>query len=431
VFASTVFASTVFASARGVPNLPVNLTTVSYRDLHAVLLPELPLPALVQALDGGGPALLLLDPGLPEARLSEMLTLFAPTALMTPNGTESYARRGIYSHSSPGVAPDVAVVLATSGSTGRPKAVELTAGALYASARASLARLERLAPAGAYDGRWLCCLPRHHISGLGVLVRSLVARSLPEIADGADAALIESTKCEYVSLVPTQLSRLLAAGAPLGKFHAILLGGAPAAPELLAGARAAGARVVTTYGMTETCGGCVYNGVPLDGVRVDTGPDGRIRIGGPSLFSRYRLAPELTAENLADGWFLTSDLGEFGADGRLVVHGRADDVINTGGRKVVPGEVEAVLRECKGVREVVVIGVPDPDWGEEVTAIVVPAAEGSRTPELAELRAAVQTRLPRYAAPHRVVHVPEIPMLASGKPDRLALRNIAARPSVS
>ncbi len=403
---------------------------MSYRDLHAVLLPELPLAALVQALEGSGPALLVLDPGLPEARLNEMLILFAPTALITRNGTESYARRGIYSHSSPGVAPDVAVVLATSGSTGRPKAVELTSAALHASARASLARIERLSPAGAYGGRWLCCLPRHHISGLGVLVRSLVARSLPEITDGVDAALIESTKCKYVSLVPTQLGRLLATGAPLDKFHAILLGGAPAAPELLAEAKAAGARVVTTYGMTETCGGCVYNGVPLDGVRVDTGADGRIRIGGTVLFSGYRLAPELTAENLAGGWFLTSDLGEFGDDARLVVRGRVDDVINTGGQKVVPGEVEAVLRECAGVDEVVVVGVPDPDWGEEVTAIVVPAAGGAE-PELAELRAAVLARLPRYAAPHRVVCVSEIPMLASGKPDRLELRNIAAKPAVN
>ena len=409
-------------------NLPVNLTTVPYRDLHAVLLPEFPLPALVSALDGSGPALLLLDPGLPAASLNEMLTLFAPTSLITKTGTEWYARRGIYSHSSPGVAENVAVVLATSGSTGPPKAVELTAEALYASARASLARLERLCPPGAYGGKWLCCLPRHHISGLGVLVRSLVARSMPEISDGVDAALVESTRCQYVSLVPTQLSRLLAAGAPLSKFRGILLGGAPAAPELLAEARAAGARIVTTYGMTETCGGCVYNGVPLDGVKVDTGTDGRVKISGPVLFSGYRLAPDLTSESLADGWFLTSDLGGFGEDGRLVIRGRVDDMINTGGEKVVPGEVESVLRECEGVREVVVIGVPDPDWGEEVTAIVVPAT-GAK-PGLAELRAAAQARLPRYAAPHRVVYVAEIPMLASGKPDRLKLRNIAADPPV-
>jgi O-succinylbenzoic acid--CoA ligase len=387
-------------------NLPVNLTTVSLRDLHAVLLPEVDPVAVGAAIDGSGPALLLLDPALPRARRNELLAVFRPEA---------------------GVAEDVAIVLATSGSTGQPKAAELTGAALNASARASLSRLDRLGPPGAFDGRWLCCLPRHHISGLGILVRSLVTGKPPEITDRVDAAVIESTRCQYVSLVPTQLKRLLDAGAALGKFHAILLGGAPAAPELLAEARAAGARVVTTYGMTETCGGCVYDGVPLDGVKVSTGADGRIRISGAVLFSGYRLAPALTAASLADGWFLTSDLGDFGEDGRLAVHGRADDVINTGGEKVVPGAIEAVLRQCAGVREVVVVGVPDPDWGEKVTAVVVPGAD---RPALAELRAAVQARMPRYAAPHRVVYVTAIPMLASGKPDRLELRNIAAKPSV-
>jgi O-succinylbenzoic acid--CoA ligase len=394
---------------------------VTLRDLEGALRAGKPRALLA----GGQPALLLLDPALPKTRLDEMLTLLKPNTMETESGTDAYS-------STFDLREDVAVVLVTSGSTGRPKAVELTADALYASARASLARLERIGPPGAYGGKWLCCLPAHHISGLGVLMRSLVARTQPEITDGVDAGLIESTKCEYVSLVPTQLGRLLAARAPLGKFRAILLGGAPAAPELLAAAKAAGARIVTTYGMTETCGGCVYNGVPLDGVRVGTGSDGRIRIAGPVLFSRYRNAPDLTAESLADGWFLTSDLGGiegFGDDERLVVHGRVDDVINTGGEKVVAGEVEAALRDCAGVREVAVVGVPDPDWGEEVTAIVVPAADGA-PPELAELRAAVLARLPRYAAPRRVVCVSGIPLLASGKPDRLELRNIAAKPSV-
>lgn len=414
-------------------NLPVNLTTVPHRDLHAVLLPELPLSELASALDGSGPALLLIDPALPRPRLDELLALFAPTRVVTPKGTESYAPSAALGHPGPGVAQDVAVVLATSGSTGQPKAVELTAAALRASALASLARLDELSPAGAAGGRWLCCLPRHHISGLGVLVRSLVTKSVPQIAGQVDAELIRSTGCEYVSLVPTQLGRLLAAGAPLGKFHVILLGGAPAAPELLAEARAAGARIVITYGMTETCGGCVYDGVPLGGVLVDAdgagpGRAGRIRIGGPVLFSGYRLAPELTSASLVDGRFLTSDLGQFAADGRLVVHGRADDVINTGGEKVVPGEVETALRACAGVRDVIVLGVPDPDWGEEVTALVVP--EQDARPGLAELRAAAAARLPRHAAPHRVVYLTEIPMLASGKPDRLTLRNMAAKPPV-
>ncbi len=184
---------------------------------------------------------------------------------------------------------------------------------MLASARASLTRLGA-GPGGAgAAGRWLCCLPTHHISGLGVLVRSLVAGTEPLVADRIDADLAGSADCDYVSLVPTQLQRLLEAGAPVSRFRAILLGGAAVPPGLLAQAAAAGARVVTTYGMTETCGGCVYNGTPLDGVRLASGPDGRIQISGPVLFSRYRLAPELTSQCLADGWFATSDLGEVDA----------------------------------------------------------------------------------------------------------------------
>jgi O-succinylbenzoic acid--CoA ligase len=322
----------------------------------------------------------------------------------------------------------VAVVLATSGSTGRPKGAELSAGALLASARASLARL------GAGPGaRWLGCLPAHHISGLGVLVRSLVAGTTPRVSAQLDAAEVAGATaggCGYVSLVPTQLGRLLDAGAPVDRFQAILLGGAAAPPELLDRARAAGARVVTTYGMSETCGGCVYDGVPLDGVVVASGADGRVRISGPVLFSGYRLAPELTRTALADGWFITSDLGGLDADGRLVVRGRADDVINSGGEKVVAGEVEAALRRCPGVRDVVVLGVADPDWGQRVTALIVPA-DPADPPGLELLREQVREWLPRYAAPRSVVHLAEIPMLASGKPDRQLLRTIAAGPDAA
>ena len=196
-------------------------------------------------------------------------------------------------------------------------------------------------------------------------------------------------------------------------------------PGLPEEAAAAGARVVTTYGMTETCGGCVYDGEPLDGVRVDTGTDGRIRISGPVLFSRYRLAPELTRAALDDDWFVTSDLGEV-TDGRLTVRGRADDVINSGGEKVVAGEVEHVLRGCPGVHDAVVVGTPHPDWGERVTAMVV-AADGADPPHLDEVRAYVRDRLPRYAAPQAMVLVAELPMLASGKPDRQLIRDIAVR----
>ncbi len=405
------------------------------RPLHAVLLPPGTgsgriLEALAAALDGSGPAILPLDPALPKARLSELIEAFAPASVETAQDFQrtSGAGRGTKASATgraPGVDEDVAVVLATSGSTGLPKGAELTAAALTASAGASLTRL------GAAPGaRWLCCLPVHHISGLGVLVRSLLAGSTPVITDRADVGVLvrEASRphgCRYVSLVPTQLRRLLDGGAPLAGFHGILLGGAAVPPGLPQEAAAAGARVVTTYGMTETCGGCVYDGEPLDGVRVGTGTDGRIRISGPVLFSRYRLAPELTSAALDDGWFVTSDLGEV-TDGRLVVRGRADDVINSGGEKVVAGEVEQVLRGCPGVRDAVVVGTPHPDWGERVTAMVVPA-DGADPPPLDEVRAYVKDRLPRYAAPQAMVLVSELPMLASGKPDRQRIRDIAVR----
>ncbi len=406
------------------------------RPLHAVLASSRRLfEALAAALDGSGPAILPLDPGLPRARLDELIAAFAPAAMETTEGMKWLAPAGQpgQARAGSGVSEDVAVVLATSGSTGLPKGAELTATALRASARASLRRLG--APAGA---RWLCCLPTHHIAGLGVLVRSLESGSEPVLADRIDAGL--PAGCDYVSLVPTQLQRLLKAAAPpasaplaraplasapLAKFKGILLGGAAISPVLLAEAAAAGARVVTTYGMTETCGGCVYDGLPLDGVRIASDADGLIRISGPVLFSRYRGAPELTAASLRDGWFVTSDLGGLAADGRLTLLGRADDVINTGGEKVVPVVVEEALAGLGSVREVAVVGLPDAIWGERVTAIIVPA-DHKAPPGLAELREQVQDKLPGYAAPKAVIYVTEIPMLASGKPDRLKLRSIAA-----
>ncbi len=159
----------------------------------------------------------------------------------------------------------------------------------------------------------------------------------PVVAERPGPAELTGTGCAFVSLVPTQLRRMLDAGAGLAAFRAILVGGAAVPGSLLADARAAGAQVVTTYGMSETCGGCVYDGMPLDGVSVRTGVGGQIRIGGPVVFSGYRNRPDLTAAALDDGWFVTSDVGELAGDGRLTVHGRADEMINTGGEKVGAG----------------------------------------------------------------------------------------------
>jgi o-succinylbenzoate---CoA ligase len=399
---------------------------VTGRPLHALLLPPAAgagrlLDALAAALDGSGPAILPLDPALPRARVTALLDAFAPAMVESLDG----AQRWPPADPGPGtgrvgVPDEVAVVIATSGSTGEPKGVQLAAGALRHSARASLERI------GARPGgRWLCPLPPSHVAGLGVLVRSLVSGTtpvvLPRLPDGPGLA---AAGCAYISLVPTQLRRLLADGADLASFAAILLGGAAAPPGLLAAARAAGARVVTTYGMSETCGGCVYDGVPLAGVSVRAGAAGRIEITGPVLFSGYRLRPDLTRQAMADGWLVTSDVGAVDGSGRLSVHGRADEMINTGGEKVAPGEVAAALELCLGVREAVVIGQPDPEWGERVTAVVVPD-DPAHPPDLAALRAGVAERLPRHAAPRALVLVAEMPLLASGKPDFAALRSLS------
>ena len=416
----------------------LTLTIVTNRSLHAVLVDH-PGPRLLEllagALDGSGPAIAPLDARLPEARLAELLAALAPSSVEGPDGVTT-----LRSGQEEGVAEGTAVVVGTSGSTGVPKGVELSAAALMHSARASLARV------GARPGeRWLCCLPVTYIAGLQVLVRSLVAGTDPVLAERADAQTVAASGCAHVSLVPTQLRRLLDvdiptnqdAPRPLAGFRSVLLGGAAAPPGLLEAARAAGAPVVTTYGMTETCGGCVYDGIPLDGVQVRIGDGERIWIGGPVLFSGYLqggprgsggkgFPPESggsrgVAPPGVTAWFRTGDLGRVDPAGRLVVRGRADDVINTGGYNVVPGEVAAALQAHPGVRDAAVLGQPDPEWGERVVAVVVPA-DPADPPTLELLRLHVQERLPRYAAPSRVVMVDAVPMLPSGKHDLARLR---------
>jgi O-succinylbenzoic acid--CoA ligase len=374
------------------------------------------LEVLGAALDGTGPAILPLDPALPRARLDTLLRAFAPSAVETSEGLERYSPAGLDAPAEPGVGGDTALVIATSGSTGPPKGTELPGAALLASARASLRRI------GAQPGeRWLCCLPSFHIAGIQVLVRSLLAGAEPVVTDRLEPGTLAASGCAHVAVVPTQLRRMLGAGDDLTAVKTILLGGAAAPPGLLDDARAAGGRIVTTYGMSETSGGCVYNGVPLDDVSVEIGPSGRIRIAGPVLFSGYRLRPDLTAQARDGRWFVTSDIGSVSPSGVLTVRGRADDVINTGGEKVVAAEVEAALGTCAAVREAAVVGRPDPEWGEVVTAVIVPA-DPAAPPQLADIRAHVRDRLPVYAAPAALLLVPELPMLPSGKPDREALR---------
>ncbi|MGH3916896.1 MAG: o-succinylbenzoate--CoA ligase [Pseudonocardiaceae bacterium] len=331
------------------------------------------------------------------------------------------------------------VVVATSGSTGgsagKPKWVQLSADALRASAAAAHARLGG-------PGRWLLALPAQHVAGLQVLVRSVLADTDPVVLDlsggfdpaGFAAAAQRVTEAKqppgrcYTALVPTQLARLLerCPGALTG-FDAVLLGGAATPEGLVWRARTAGVRVVRTYGMTETAGGCVYDGWPLAGTKIRVAGDGRIRLAGPMLASGYLDTPPSQQESFRDGWFWTSDLGELDEWGRLHVLDRADDMIVTGGIKVAPAEVEAVLTGLPGVAAACVVGLPDPQWGQRVCAAVVPANR-AHPPQPAALRTAARRLLTGAQTPKEIVLLKALPLCGVGKPDRNAIRALLTGP---
>ncbi|GAA2010188.1 AMP-binding protein [Brevibacterium samyangense] len=378
-----------------------------------------------------------------------------------------------------------ALVLFTSGSTGTPKGVALSARALLASGAATEDALGG-------PGRWYLALPTNHVAGVQVLLRSIQAGTTPYTASPgrftaesftADIRAMRADTAPgvplYASLVPTQLVRIMEspeAAAQAAALDAALLGGAAISPTLLARAAEAGIRIVRTYGMSETCGGCVYNGVPFDGVHLRITDSGRVHITGPVVADGYvdvaeapradvpsgtrvpdgagargasgagtlRLTARpdtdpVTGEPTGFGFengersFLTSDLGRLtAADGTPVldVLGRADDVIITGGENVSPHVVEAVLLrvlEPLGIAEVLVTSVPDAEWGERLVALV--RAGGDRIADVALTAEALRDRpgmtLARHEVPARFIPVTEIPARSIGKPDRKQARELA------
>ncbi|MGH3787856.1 MAG: o-succinylbenzoate--CoA ligase [Pseudonocardiaceae bacterium] len=322
------------------------------------------------------------------------------------------------------------VVMTTSGSTGEAKWVQLSAAALGASAAACHARLGG-------PGRWLLALPVQHVAGLQVLVRAVLAGTPPAvfglrggfdpIAFGAAAEELAGApgRC-YTALVPTQLVRLLDRDPGLlARFDAVLLGGSAIPEALLRRAREAGIALVTSYGMTETAGGCVYDGWPLNGIQIRVDSSATIELAGPVLATGYLDAPEETAVAFRDGWFRTCDLGQLDSQGRLRVLGRADDAIITGGLNVSPAEVEAVLTGLAGVAAACVVGIPDPEWGERVTAVVIPA-DPEQPPDPDALHVAARRLLTPAQVPKEIVLFDALPLRAIGKPDRRAIRTILA-----
>ncbi|UGT38483.1 AMP-binding protein [Nocardia yamanashiensis] len=338
--------------------------------------------------------------------------------------TDSVAARGI-----PATVPaQVAVVLSTSGSSGAPKRTMLSGAALRASCAATAHRLGG-------DGDWLLCLPAGFVAGFQVIARAALGGTTVFTLDGGKfdpagfAAAVErmGTGRRYTSLVPTQVKRLLEDSdgrKALARMDRVLVGGA-ALDRNLADRLRELTTAVTTYGMTETCGGCVYDGVPLDGVAVRI-VDGLIHLGGPSIAEGYLgAAPEEAARfYAADGrrWYATADRGQF-TDGLITPTGRVDDLINTGGVKVSAVAIEAVLAELDWIDSAVVLGLPDPEWGELVSACVVPRPGGAAV-DAEPLRELIRARLGRAAVPKRVVVLDELPLLPNSKIDRLAIREL-------
>ncbi len=366
------------------------------------------LPALAAALDAGA-AVLPVDHRLARPERDALLARARPTHAF--DGERVARLEGGLP-----VDPSVCLVVATSGTGGRPKLVELAREAVETAVRASAEALG----AGAGD-RWLCCLPPAHVGGLLVLLRGVVLGAPVAVHPRFDPAAVDAEPdAAFVSLVRTMLARLLDAGADLARFRAVLVGGAGLDPSLAERAAAAGARVVATYGCTESCGGVVYDGRPLPGTEVRIGEGSEVLLRGPTLMRGYLRDAAATAAALAGGWLRTGDAGRLGPDGRLVVDGRLDEAIRTGGERVWPEEVEAALADHPGVAEVAVAGRPDPAWGERVVAFVVPR-DPARPPSLEELRDHAARRIARFKAPRELVLVDAVPRTPSGKLRRSAL----------
>ncbi|MFD4457126.1 o-succinylbenzoate--CoA ligase [Nocardia sp. NPDC058480] len=360
------------------------------------------MPHLRQALDGSGPAWLPI-----------------PT-------TDRREARRLSDALKPGdpIDDDVALVVTTSGTTGIPKGALLGAEALRASGNATHDRLGG-------PGSWLLALPTHHIAGIQVLLRSILAGTEPTVLDVSGGFLPEALAGavgamrgprRYTALVPTQLIKSLdspVAAKALAELDGVLVGGAATPAPVLDRARDLGITVVRTYGMSETCGGCVYEGVPLDGTEVRI-EDGRVILGGAMIARGYRNLPDHPAF-AEPGWFRTEDAGSF-EDGVLSISGRLDEAIMTGGLLVIPQVVEAVLANHPGIRECIVLGLPDERLGQRVAVAIVPTP--GTAPTLDELRAHVVAELDSIAAPRELAVLSEIPLRGPGKPDRTALRKL-------
>jgi O-succinylbenzoic acid--CoA ligase len=362
-------------------------------------------PGFLEALEAvweDGNAVLPLDPRLPDPAKQRLVVAFRPSAVVDRDGTHVQA-------ASRPVEIGDALVVATSGTRGDPKGVVLTHDAVGASARATSLALQ------VDPGRdhWLACLPLAHIGGLSVVTRAILTGTPLTVLERFDAAAVEAAARDgatLVSLVSTALGRVDAS-----RFRAILLGGS-APPDTVP------SNVVTTYGLTETGSGIVYDGRPLDEVDLRIGDGalgqpGEVLVRGPMLLRAYRDGSD---PKIAGEWLPTGDGGSLASDGTLSVFGRIAEVIVTGGEKVWPTPVEEALSRHPSIEQVAVWKRPDPEWGERVVAWVV-LRDPSSPPRLDELRDLVAESLGRWSAPREIVVVEALPRTASGKVRRSAL----------
>ena len=369
-----------------------NLTPA--RDMPKLTALNLPgSPDFVHALQSvweRGDAVFPLDRRLPVAAQRSMLQGFGVATVISEDGETAL------SDGEP-VEPGDALVIATSGSSGPPKAAVLTHAAVEASARATSERLQVT-----NNDHWLACLPLAHVGGLSVITRSLITGTTLTVIDGFDADLVSTSGATLVSLVTTALQRI-----DPSLFRAIVLGGARSPADRPP-------HCIATYGLTETGSGVVYNGKPLNSVEIEIRDD-EVHVRGPMLLRCYR---DGTSPLTSDGWLPTGDLGFLQDDGSLHVEGRRGDVINTGGEKVWPDDVERQLIQHPDIRDVAVTGLPDNEWGHIVAAFVV-----STRPNLSldEIREHCRAQLPGYALPKQLELVEAIPRTSLGKVRRREL----------
>jgi o-succinylbenzoate---CoA ligase len=376
---------------------------------------------VIRDLWNEGAAILPLDQRLTDRDRREMVDLARPASVITSRDEVLFA------DPAPPQPGRAGLVIATSGAGGAPKLVELSRDSIIAALGLAFAALGSVVSDATIERSqpWLCCLSPAHIGGMLVALRHVVSGAPVTVFErlGLDPLdpMDDVPPGAHVALVPTMLRRLVDARANLSRFGILLVGGAGIDADLAKRAAELGGRIVSTYGLTETCGGIAYDGRLFDGTHARIAADGGIELRGPTLMEGYLHNPIATSGAFTlDGWLRTGDMGERGTDGRLRVHGRADEAIRTGAETVWPQEVEAALRDHPKVMDVAVAGRPHPKWGQQVVAFVVPT-DADDPPRLEELREHVVERIARFKSPRAVVLLTDIPRTTSGKIRRGAL----------